>query len=511
MSHLLHVLLALVAGAALSYWRGPDIMWDLQNYHFYIPHALLEGTLWTDLFVAGLQSYINPLPDLPHYLLTKYSGLTAATLYQGLWFGALGYLCWRVNVFLAMQVTPQGFGARVLLPAAATALSLTGVASVAQIGMTSNEVQVAAFVIAGLLCALHAIESPRPYLWHLACGAAAGAATGLKFTAATYVVALFAATIASLGFRRAGPALLWILAGTAAGFLLTYGWWGWLLNQRFGSPLFPFYNGLFRSEWFELNNFKDPHWGAKNPADMILIPFSLATEAGYRVSEMLARDPRIILGLAGAVAAIAFGVVRKRLRPAFRLVLIFFLVGYFVWIVQFGIIRYAVPLEVGAAGSILTVLAIASGGHRTSWGWAAGACLVAVFCAVQAWTVYPDFGHLPRGTEQYVNARVAIPPNSLLLVNELPLGLFAAHVDTQGSVLAGLNYATISGSPRARAELDNLLLRYRGSTWVLSRPSTTTAAKYLTRLGLDLAEQDCKEMTGPGIYEPDPVSVCPVR
>ncbi len=47
-----------------------DANWDLQNYHFYDPWAWLSGRLldW-DIAAAQLQTFHNPLPDLPFYAL----------------------------------------------------------------------------------------------------------------------------------------------------------------------------------------------------------------------------------------------------------------------------------------------------------------------------------------------------------------------------------------------------------------------------------------------------------
>ena len=57
------------AGTA-SKLMGQDANWDLQNYHFYIPWAWLTGRLYAwDIAAAQLQSYHNPLPDIPFYLM----------------------------------------------------------------------------------------------------------------------------------------------------------------------------------------------------------------------------------------------------------------------------------------------------------------------------------------------------------------------------------------------------------------------------------------------------------
>src|SRR4051812_35601818 len=54
----------------LSLALGQDDNWDLRNYHWYNPYALLNGRLQIDMAPAQWQSYFNPLIDVPYYLLT---------------------------------------------------------------------------------------------------------------------------------------------------------------------------------------------------------------------------------------------------------------------------------------------------------------------------------------------------------------------------------------------------------------------------------------------------------
>jgi hypothetical protein len=63
-------LLPLLAGF-LAVAKGQDGNWDLRNYHLYNPWAWLNDRLTTDLAPAGLQSYFNPLIDLPYFFLIQ--------------------------------------------------------------------------------------------------------------------------------------------------------------------------------------------------------------------------------------------------------------------------------------------------------------------------------------------------------------------------------------------------------------------------------------------------------
>ena len=54
-----------LAVAALSLWLGQSTSWDLRNYHWYNPYALLTGRMGFDAAVAHHATYYNPLIDLP--------------------------------------------------------------------------------------------------------------------------------------------------------------------------------------------------------------------------------------------------------------------------------------------------------------------------------------------------------------------------------------------------------------------------------------------------------------
>jgi len=55
--------------AAWTLFAGKDLNWDLLNYHYYAPFALLAGRLQQDFFAASAQSYLNPLGYVPFYLM----------------------------------------------------------------------------------------------------------------------------------------------------------------------------------------------------------------------------------------------------------------------------------------------------------------------------------------------------------------------------------------------------------------------------------------------------------
>ena len=65
------IALALLPALALVLLRGVDTNWDLRNYHLYDPHAWWTGRMAIDIAPAQLQTWHNPLLDLPLYLIVQ--------------------------------------------------------------------------------------------------------------------------------------------------------------------------------------------------------------------------------------------------------------------------------------------------------------------------------------------------------------------------------------------------------------------------------------------------------
>src|SRR5437870_2699098 len=56
-----------VAFALFVLARGKDLSWDVRNYHWYNPYALLSGRRGFDVAVAQHATYYNPMIDVPVY------------------------------------------------------------------------------------------------------------------------------------------------------------------------------------------------------------------------------------------------------------------------------------------------------------------------------------------------------------------------------------------------------------------------------------------------------------
>ena len=164
-----------------------------------------------------------------------------------------------------------------------------------------------------------------------------GASVAFKFTALALAlpVAVFYAyrLLASDGFRFnvAGGRLLLIAALAFALPLLPFTLY---IYYETGSPVFPLYNGLFRSPYWALGSGWDARWGPKGAWETLLWPLLLPFRT-ERLAELPVYSGRITAGLIAALCFLFWRGVDRNLRALG----IIFLAGALLWSLGIGYIR----------------------------------------------------------------------------------------------------------------------------------------------------------------------------
>src|SRR5262249_46295853 len=126
----------------------------------------------------------------------------------------------------------------------------------------------ALFVLGGLLLMVGAPDQRA--VWPILAGATFGAAAALKLTNAVFVVGYVAAVcITKDRLRNLGLAAL----GIFAGYMLFGAQWAFHLWSNYGSPIYPFYNEVFRSPDAELVNFSDGRFFPNGLGEALSYPY----------------------------------------------------------------------------------------------------------------------------------------------------------------------------------------------------------------------------------------------
>lgn len=337
----------------LSVALGQDDNWDLKNYHWYNPHALLHGRLAVDMAPGQWQSYFNPLLDLPYYLLNRWLPAPAVGFVMG-WLHGLNFI---LLLAIARRVLGQAADTA-RLPLLLAAVGMCGAGFLSELGNSMGDNMTALLTLSSVYLVLRGWDhlpawSARTAQTVLLAGFVMGLGAGLKPTNVTYAAALCVALLAL-------PAPLRVRLGAAvasgcaivAGMLVSAGWWWLTMWERFGNPLFPQFNNVFRSPLAQQMGVIDIFHLPRSATEALFWPF-VFTKDVLRVSEIVMKQAILpalyVLAIVFALTWLAerFGGKRAQsaLSPRARFLLVFGLVAYLAWMKVFGIYRYLVPLE----------------------------------------------------------------------------------------------------------------------------------------------------------------------
>jgi hypothetical protein len=304
-------LLAVCIGVAgwVALRLGQDANWDLQNYHYYTAWAWWHDhrAYSTDIAAAQLQTYHNPLLDLPFFLMVD-AGWDPRAISVALAVPA------GIAGFFAIKLAPLLFAdlprpERWAAAACAVAIGMTAAMGRATLGTTMNEWPGAALTMAALYVVVRAlVRDPGaaiPNATLIGAGLLVGLANGSKLTYGVYAVGLAAAILWRGPIRRGYILRAWretfvygvaVLAGTAA----AAGAWMYALWSQFQNPIFPYGNIWIKSPWWGEYEAMGRPYGPHKFVEWLAFPFGLTAPKSFYVTEVDYLDARLtfLYGLA---------------------------------------------------------------------------------------------------------------------------------------------------------------------------------------------------------------------
>lgn len=336
-----------IASAVLKY----EIMWDYVNYHYYNGFAFLHDRLTHDVAPATILTYFNPLADAALFWLGERLD-SFPTIYHfitGLPYGALLYV-----VFLITKPLSESRLFRLTAVIAAG----TGAAIFSQIGTSSHEIFIALLVLSAVLLLMNEMfVNPRqrglPFFW---AGLLTGAAAGFKITAGMYCVS---STLCLLAFYKnmTKKQFLFFALGGGAGFFAVNGFWMLTLWQTFGNPVFPLFNGIFKSPYFPPVNYRETLYLENRTAlQTILLPFILMVHFKEKfVGNLSFSDARFAFGFIG-LTVLTIRRDFKNIGAPLRFLIVWGTVSYVVWLLTSSVLRYAAATEIICAVCVVKAL-----------------------------------------------------------------------------------------------------------------------------------------------------------
>ncbi|MBI4949169.1 MAG: DUF2029 domain-containing protein [Deltaproteobacteria bacterium] len=346
----------------LSVLLGQDINWDLLNYHFYNPYAFLNNRLTYDLAPAQIQTFLNPFLDVPFYLLVT----SLPPVSVGFIYGAFQGLNFFLVYLIGQSVLPsENILNKKILSFVLAGLGVYAPGFMAELGTTFQDNIISIFVLLALFILIKeykATETGKLSFGKIfISGFCLGLGVGFKLTALIYAIGFFISAFLLLAKKNKGilAQYMMLCLGAASGFVTSAGYWMCRLWTEYQSPLFPFYNKIFNSPYYDRSNFFDNAFIPKDLLSKFFLPFKFAVLNSYLVSEMKFRDIRfavIYILLVVFLGAWAYRALKshslknmhvfenKENRLSFFLVC-FFLCSYIIWQLMFSIYRYLIPIE----------------------------------------------------------------------------------------------------------------------------------------------------------------------
>jgi len=360
-----------VALGIISVILGQDVSWDLRNYHFYNPYMLLTGRFKYDVLPAQIQTFFNPLIDVPFFVAVYY--LKLPPIVVGFLMGGFhGLNQWLVHLITYHSLDKVSERYRITLSIAAAITSIFGAAYISELGTSIGDNTTSVFVLGGLFFIVSSLGKnlPIPSKNILLAGFLLGLATGFKLTNALYGISfLVAINFLPNSWSEKLRNLILSILSMAVGFSLTAGYWIILMWTKFANPLFPFYNKIFQSPYIETDvNLQDLRFLPRDIWQWLFYPFYFAQEQTL-VAELKFKESRFAIAYILIVILLGFILYRygnkKLIFPVNNLIytsilsflLPFYLTAYSIWLKKFSIYRYLIVLELITPILILLIAA----------------------------------------------------------------------------------------------------------------------------------------------------------
>jgi hypothetical protein len=364
-------------GCSILFWAafvvllGKDTSWDFRNYHWYGPYALFNDRLAVDVAVAHLASWYNPYLDVPFYLLATHMPSWVALACLGAVHGANMvplYLLARHS--LKVNEAPLWAGAIAIL-------GQTGAQTLTEMGTTYYDNVMSLFALTGLCIIIVKRETLREgplgkaALLSLLAGFITGCAGGLKLPAMPYCLG-FAAALLALGgsWKHIAVRALAGGIGGAAGVALFAAPWMLSVWHQTGNPLFPYFNGYWKSPLALEEHYRDLRFAGWRPWWQQAI-FPLLFSLDWHVAGDLGfQDIRVAVAYFAVIAALLVWALRRKNTDSLTddgaalPLLAFAAVTYIAWIRMFAIYRYILGLEMLAPLVITAAVGLLPGSRR---------------------------------------------------------------------------------------------------------------------------------------------------
>ena len=351
----------IIFGILLSIFCKNEQKYDFANYHYYNAWAFLNNRLNVNIVPAALNTFFNPLIELPLYfyiqLFNNYPNIIWGL--QGLWFSLLLCMLYKITSLFIDISDKKNIPYLISL----LLIASSGQATMLQIGASTNEIMVAALDLIGIYFIIKMLKYPQTQKIKnfIIAGLIMGMTLGLKQTSIVNCISTGITLILCWKMLKSPIKSIssFAICGII-GYLIINGYFMWEYWINYKNPFFPFLNGLFHSPYFDDFNYRDTSF-LEDPLKFYLYPYMWHFEEDVLCAAFY-QDYRLdvyysLLIIYGFYTL--FNYKNKSFITKNKLLIIlslFLIINYFLWMFTFAILRYAVVFEVLGALFIILLL-----------------------------------------------------------------------------------------------------------------------------------------------------------
>lgn len=339
-------IILLFTGCILSAFMQAENIVDFTNYHYYIAYAFLNGSFQNYLVPGGVNTFLNPLIELPLYFFIKYFNDYPSLVYalQGIWYG-LSLIC--LYKICILFITPKSIKELVLI-FLILALATFRQAVWIQIGTSTNEIPMLFFGLCGMYILFDLLKNQqtKSIKRFILAGFILGVGLGLKQTSLHVCIASgLMLIICYKQLQNPISCIFCFTFGGIAGFLMINGYFMWNLYSEYGSPFFPFFNNIFKSEYAPTIPFQDTRTSFKLYHVFVPYFFYVAQNA---LCAFDLRDYMFVFGYAILIIYFCIAIYNKCLKhknisdPLLFALAVFLICDWFAWGFLFYTLRYLI-------------------------------------------------------------------------------------------------------------------------------------------------------------------------
>lgn len=350
MKNFILIIYFILISGILSISKGMDRSFDVRNYHIYNPYAFLNNRINIDIMPADIQTYFNPLMDIPYYLMVKHLNNFPyiVTFIQGLSYALLLFLIYKIADYIFKSYH------KTLITILSVLVGGTAALTLYNIGTLTHDIFVGDVILISIYLIIKSFDKYSNKNIVIS-GILLGGICGLKLTASIFAVAMILGIIVFC--KKLKPkAVFWIISSCTLGFLITNGFWMYKLFTEFGNPLFPYFNNIFHSDYVNCGNILKEDFinlYPQNIFEYIFFPFYFYQHLPVKAFEINYQDFRFAAIYIVLILNIITSFWYKKLDiqekyginyDIINFLLTFCVFSYIIWINTFATVRYLTPI-----------------------------------------------------------------------------------------------------------------------------------------------------------------------